>query len=192
MSTTKPHVVAIPGAWHSHAAFAEVTKRLEAAGYTVHSRQMPSVGNSNPPEDLSQDIEATRELVLKAIGDGNDVIVVPHSWSGIVVGSALVGLGKKQREAKGEKGGVVRGAYICSFIVPEGVSLMDCLQHKIPGWWDIKVRFSFFCSHIQSEFFQSPLPPTCPLYISSIPGSDNQFLLCNSNSNSRRARTPSL
>ncbi|KAF2183819.1 alpha/beta-hydrolase [Zopfia rhizophila CBS 207.26] len=144
----KPTIVAIPGAWHSPAAFETVTKKLEALGYTVLSRQMPSVGSDPPPEDLSDDVAAVRDLVLKAIGDSNDVVVVPHSWSGIVAGSALVGLGKKQREANGEKGGVIRTAFMCSFVVPEGVSLMDVINHEIPGWWDIKVLFLFVLNRL--------------------------------------------
>jgi hypothetical protein len=132
---SKPQIVLIPGAWHTPVAFTDITARLQSHGYTVHSRQLASVGNPNPPQDLSQDIAILREVVLEAIGDGNDVVVVPHSWSGVVAGSGLVGLGKKQREANGEKGGVIRGAYMCAFIVPEGVSLMDALQGQIPDWW---------------------------------------------------------
>ena len=106
----------------------------------MHTRQLPSVGNDNPPEDLSEDIAALQELVTKAIGGGNDVVVVPHSWAGLVAGSGLAGFGKKQREAKGQKGGVIKGAYMCSFIVPEGASLMDSVQGKMPDWWSIEVR----------------------------------------------------
>lgn len=82
--STKPHIVLIPGAWHDPSGFSEITAQLESAGYTVHSRQLPSVGNPIPPEDFSEDIAAVQDLVTKAIGDGNDVVVVPHSWSGIV------------------------------------------------------------------------------------------------------------
>lgn len=90
---------------------------------------------SDPPTDLTKDIAVLRDLVTKAIGDGNDVVVVPHSWAGIVAGSALIGFGKKEREAKGEKGGVVKTAYMCAFLAPEGVSLIDALQGQIPDWW---------------------------------------------------------
>jgi hypothetical protein len=89
-------------------------------------------------------VAAVRELVIKAIGDGNDVIVAPHSWSGIVAGSALSGMGKKEREAKGEKGGVVRTAYMCSFMAPKGVGLIDALQGQIPEWWYPDVRIPPF------------------------------------------------
>lgn len=138
---SKPHLVFIPGAWHTPEAFSVIIPKLEAHGYTVHTLQLPAVGPSpdNVPTDLSQDINAVRSLVTKAIGAGNDVVVVPHSWGGIVAGSALAGLGKKEREAKGEKGGVVRTAYMCAFMAPEGVSLIDALQGNIPDWWYVEV-----------------------------------------------------
>lgn len=136
---SKPHLVLFPGAWHSPECYSLIIPKLEAAGYTVHATQLPAVGNPNPPKDLSEDIAAIRELVTKAIDKGNDVIVVPHSWSGIVVGSALVGMGKKQREAKGEKGGVVAMGYMCAFIVPEGVSLLNAANNEIPPWYQPKV-----------------------------------------------------
>ncbi|KAF2016526.1 alpha/beta-hydrolase [Aaosphaeria arxii CBS 175.79] len=132
---SKPQIVLVPGAWHSPDAFSTVTSQLESNGYTVHTRQLPSVGNDNPPKDLTEDVNALQELVTKAIGTGNEVIVAPHSWAGIITGSALTGFGKKQREEKGEKGGVVTCAYMCAFIVPEGVSLHDAAGGVIPPWY---------------------------------------------------------
>lgn len=152
---SKPHIVLVPGAWHTPECFSLIIPKLESHGYKVHSRQMPSVGSETPPEDLSQDIAALRELVTEAIASGNDVVVVPHSWSGIVVGSALGGLSKKEREERGEKGGVIRAAYMCSFMAPEGVSLMDALQHQIPDWWEVKVRSPASPPQNQRRFFST-------------------------------------
>ncbi|KAF2118950.1 Alpha/beta hydrolase fold-1 [Lophiotrema nucula] len=133
---SKPQIVLLPGAWHTPAHLVGLGKSLEEAGYTVHCNQLPSVGSDdNPPPDLTRDIAALQETVTTAIADGNDVLVVPHSWSGIIASSGLHGYGKKEREAKGEKGGVIRTAYMCAFLVPEGVSLLDALQHQIPEWW---------------------------------------------------------
>ena len=140
---SKPAIVLAHGAWHTPEAFGLVTKRLEDAGYSVHGRKLPSVGNDNPPEDLSRDITAVQELVTEAIGDGNDVIVIPHSWAGIIVASALSGWGKKEREERGLKGGVVKFAYICAFMIPENVSLMDAIQHQVPHWWDFDVSLNY-------------------------------------------------
>ncbi|KAF2264250.1 alpha/beta-hydrolase [Lojkania enalia] len=158
---SKPQIVLVPGAWHTPAAFTIIIKKLEDAGYTVYSRQLPSVGNPLPPEDLTQDIAALQELVTEAISSGNDVLVVPHSWSGIVAGSALGGFGKKQREEKGEKGGIIKIAFMAAFVVPEGVSLMDAIQHQIPDWWDIKGEHT----HAKDPFiFYNDLPAEAQQY----------------------------
>ncbi|KAF2443563.1 alpha/beta-hydrolase [Karstenula rhodostoma CBS 690.94] len=135
---SKPQVVLLPGAWHLPTCFSLIIPKLKAAGYTVHTTQLPSVTDKNPPKDLSADIAAVQTVVEKAIGSGNDVIVVPHSWAGFVAGSALVGYSKKERESKGQKGGVVRCGYMCAFMVPEGVSLSDTNQGPPPTWWTIE------------------------------------------------------
>jgi hypothetical protein len=134
---TKPQLVLIPGAWHTPEAFSLIIPKLQSHDYSIHTRQLPAVDPSptDPPTDLTKDVAAVRELVIKAIGDGNDVVVVPHSWAGVVAGSALSGLGKVEREAKGEKGGVVRIAFMCSFIAPIGVGLLDAVEGQLPDWW---------------------------------------------------------
>lgn len=137
---SKPQIVLLPGAWHYPSCFSLVIPKLEAAGYTVHTTQLPSVTDHDPPKDPSADVAAVQSVVDKAIGSGNDVIVFPHSWAGIVAGSALVGYGSKEREAKGEKGGVVRFGYMCAFMTPEGGSLADFNQgQQPPTWWAPKV-----------------------------------------------------
>ncbi|KAF2471272.1 alpha/beta-hydrolase [Lindgomyces ingoldianus] len=153
---SKPVIVVIPGAWHTPAVFEPVKRKLESDhSYTVLSSKLPSVGSNPPPEDLSKDVETLRKLVTEAIGNGNDVVVVPHSWSGIVAGSALTGMGKKQREENGEKGGVTRIAFMCSFIAPKGVSLLDAIQHVIPDWWEVKEPHTFAKD---AEIFYNDLP----------------------------------
>ncbi|ORY10553.1 Alpha/beta hydrolase fold-1 [Clohesyomyces aquaticus] len=154
---SKPVIVAMPGAWHTPAVFSQVKTKLEQDhGYTFLSCKMPSVGSNPPPKDLSQDIQALRDLVAQAIGSGNDVVVVSHSWSGIIAGCGLTGLGKKQREKKGEKGGVVRIAFMCSFVAPVGVSLMDALDQSVPDWWEFKGPV-IHCKNV-SDVFYNDLP----------------------------------
>jgi hypothetical protein len=129
----KPQLVLLPGAWHTPLCMAALISKLESLGYAIHTSRLPSVGNPNPPLDLSEDIAVVRSLVEQAIDKDNDVVVFPHSWAGIVTSSALVGLGKKEREAEG---------YMASFILPEGVSLMDGVGGDVPSWWEVKVSVS--------------------------------------------------
>jgi hypothetical protein len=147
---SKPHLVVVPGAWHLPYHMSAVTSRLTELGYTIHARQMPAVGNPNPPKDLFDDIAAMDAMVQEAIGpDGNDVVVICHSWGGIVTGSGLKGLSKKEREEQGKKGGVVRTGYIAAFIFDEGFSLLDGTGGTEPGWSTVEVRYA---RHLSSHF----------------------------------------
>lgn len=123
---SKPHLVFVSGAWHVPAHFAPLTSKLSALGYTCHVKRMPAVGSSNPPKDLSEDIAFVRSTVEEAIGaEGNDVVVLCHSWGGIITGSSLTDFSKKAREKSGKKGGVIRSGYIAAFILPSGTNLAE-------------------------------------------------------------------
>jgi pimeloyl-ACP methyl ester carboxylesterase len=160
---TKPHIVLVPGAWHTPTSFTPLTTALRALGYTIHSAQLASVGATTPPSDLSADIAIVRSLVETAIASGqggNDVVVIAHSWGGIVAGSALVGLGKEEREGQGEgkslRGGVVRTGYIAAYILDEGICLQDAIEHHVPSWVDVQDPFVYA---LDAEPFYSDLQP---------------------------------
>jgi pimeloyl-ACP methyl ester carboxylesterase len=104
-------------------SFEPTTKRLQAAGYTVHVELMPSTGSADPPKDLSADVTALHTLMDTAIGESNDVVVICHSWGSIVMSSAFEGRSASERAAKGLKGGVVRVGYLAALMTPRGVSL---------------------------------------------------------------------
>ena len=158
---SKPHIVLVPGAWHKPVCYSLIIPKLEAAGYTVHSTQLPSVTDDNPPKDLNADTAALRQLVDEAIGPGKDVVVIVHSWSGTVAGSGLVGYSKDARRKDGKQGGVVRfgcmrppntqstsrltlypyRSDMCSFMIAEGTSLHGNLAGPPPTWWTVKVSW---------------------------------------------------
>ncbi|KAJ8114996.1 hypothetical protein OPT61_g3256 [Boeremia exigua] len=137
MTMPKPHVVLLHGAWHSPIYFAKITALLQDHLYVVHAQQLPSVGvppSWTPPSDLSQDTAAARSLVDRAIADGNDVVVICHSWGGTIASNALVGYSKKERAEKGLKGGVVKVGYMCAFMIDEGQSLES---GEPPSWSEV-------------------------------------------------------
>jgi hypothetical protein len=138
---SKPQIVLVPGAWHAPVHMATLAAKLDAHGYTIHTQQMPSVGSPNPPEDLSEDAAALHAMAEKAIGTDNDVVVICHSWGGMVTGSGLVGLSKKEREAEGKQGGVVSLGYIAAMLMEEGTNLTDIAGSDHPPWVKVEVRF---------------------------------------------------
>lgn len=136
---TKPVIIFTPGAWHTPEFFSEVFSKLEPLGYKCIGQSLLAVGHEPAVKDLQPDIDAIHKLVSDETDAGNDVVMVAHSWSGIIVSGALDGLGKAERQKEGKKGGVIRIAYISAFVPAEGVSLITAFGGTPPEWYDVKV-----------------------------------------------------
>lgn len=61
-----------------------------------------------------------RDCVSELVGQGKEVVLVSHSYTGMPAAEALFGLGKEDHERKGLLGGVVRMVLIMAFVRPEG------------------------------------------------------------------------
>lgn len=117
---SKTTFIMVPGAWHRASAYELTAERLRAAGYNVTVIELPTCGAEPPLENFDQDVDCTRKAIEEAADKGQDVAVLMHSYGGIVGASSCRGLGKKQREASGKTGGVVKLVYCSAFIVSEG------------------------------------------------------------------------
>lgn len=133
MSTPKPTLFLVPGAWHPNTCFAPLSAQLTAAGFPIHLASLASLNPISPATNAtcSADVLALQAQLLPIIDKGIEVVVVCHSYGGIPGGGAAAGLSKKDRAARNEKGGVLGLIYLTSFVVPEGVSLVQFLggQH---------------------------------------------------------------
>ena len=86
----KPTLLFVHGAWPPE-CWARVIPLMEAQHYKCVSVGLPSV-NSNPHKRLEDDIQAVRTAIHSEISQGNDVVLVVHSYGGAVSISALKGL----------------------------------------------------------------------------------------------------
>lgn len=122
---SKPDVVVVPGAWHRPAHFERLVKELGKAGYNAVATTLASVDSSPPAASWDVDAQAAREVILKSLDAGKDVIVVGHSYGGIVMSEAAKNLGKKVRQEQGEKSGILRLIYMCAVAAQEGRNLVE-------------------------------------------------------------------
>lgn len=118
--TSSTTFVLVPGAWHPASALDLIAKPLSDAGYTVRGVDLPSVGSEPPLDDFNPDVEKISRVIAEEADRGQDVVLFMHSYGGIVGTEACRGLGKKEREAAGKKGGVVRLIYCAAFLLREG------------------------------------------------------------------------
>ncbi|RDW56489.1 hypothetical protein BP5796_13130 [Coleophoma crateriformis] len=154
----KPVLIFTPGAWHTPEIFSEVFSELEPLGFKCIGYSLLAVGHEPAVKDLQPDIDAIRQLVSDEADTGKDIVVVAHSWSGIVVSGALEGLGKVSRETEGKKGGVVRIAYISAFVPDEGVSLIQAFGGSPPEWYDVKEPWVMPKTPIPTFYHDLPAP----------------------------------
>ncbi|KIX92919.1 uncharacterized protein Z520_11395 [Fonsecaea multimorphosa CBS 102226] len=131
----KPVIFILHGAWHGPAHFEPVKSRFEALGFTMLCPQQPSTGAVPPTRTLYDDAAHVRAELEQLVEQGKEVLLVMHSYGGMVGTQAAAGLGKAERMKGAQKGGIVRLFYACAFLLPVGKSLVAGLG-GLPPWED--------------------------------------------------------
>jgi hypothetical protein len=138
---SKPDFILVPGAWHSPEAFKPTSSLLEKAGYTLHGVPLASFGASPPLQNFDPDVQVIHDTVNKVLSSGKDVVIVYHSY-GSVPGSEALAEYMKDLATGNKKDGwgkIQRLVFCCSFVLPEGGSLMAALQFKDLPWFIVNV-----------------------------------------------------
>lgn len=132
MSTEKPTILLIPGAWHKASSFEPVAAILRSQGYHVETTTLLSAGGPTSAT-VADDAEDIRQKNLNdLVAQGKEVVVVMHSYGGIPGTESVKGLARKDRAARNEKGGVIALVYIAAFLIPAGQSV----ESFMPGGLD--------------------------------------------------------
>lgn len=90
---------------------------------------------------MADDAAVFHEIIKKLADQGKEVVLVTHSYGGIVGNESVKGLSKEDREAKSKKGGVIKIVYISSVISEVGKSSPLKLA---PDYLTFEVRSSLF------------------------------------------------
>jgi pimeloyl-ACP methyl ester carboxylesterase len=122
----------------------------------LSSHKYPSIAldlptGSAPDKDLYDDTRyITSHLDEFVSQQGNEVIMVLHSYGGIPGSSAARSFVKKERAERGKEGGVIGVVYISAWALPAGKTVMDAMEGLDFDWAKIDVRV-----HASSEFRSS-------------------------------------
>ena len=132
MTSEKPVIVIVPGAWHDPSCFDAVSRRLRAEGYEVAGVNLASNNSASKPlPNFEADVDIIRATVKAAITKGKDVMLVMHSYGSIPSGDAIKGFTKQDTRGAG----VVHLFYCTAFVLPENVSVHDVLPGGKPFDW---------------------------------------------------------
>ncbi|KAF2086006.1 alpha/beta-hydrolase [Saccharata proteae CBS 121410] len=119
---TKPTILLISGAYHTPTHYAPLLSLLSSHGYPTLCPSLPTCNNAIPPTArFSDDVDLIRSVLTDLVEkEGKDVVVIAHSYGGAVAVEGVGGFGKgvRQRERRGERGGVAGVVFLCAF-VPE-------------------------------------------------------------------------
>jgi pimeloyl-ACP methyl ester carboxylesterase len=86
-----PTLVFVPGSWHKPTCYDKITKILqEKHKLRCVAITLPST-TGNPAATYKDDVDAAREAISSEISGGHDVVVIAHSYGGMVGNSAIKG-----------------------------------------------------------------------------------------------------
>ncbi|KFY38785.1 hypothetical protein V494_04204 [Pseudogymnoascus sp. VKM F-4513 (FW-928)] len=159
---SKPTYVLLPGAWHSPEIYKDVVNSLAKHDYPAISLPLPSFDATPPHYDFSEDVAAIRSCLAELVSQDKDVILVVHSYSGLPGGEATKDLGKKEREAQGLKGGIIRYVVVDGFVVPPGFQPAPRGDHStFPEWmrYDAETDTFTVTPADATHIFYHDLPP---------------------------------
>lgn len=146
MAPSKPTILLIPGAWNTAESYEKVVPLLEKRGYKCRALTLPSTVGNDPATHFD-DAEHIQRALTDLVDQGEDVIIVMHSYGGIAGTESAKGFSKAEREKEGKKGGVVGLVFLSAFLLPVGMSLASFLGDGFPPAW------------VQKEVGPPALPP---------------------------------
>ncbi|KAI0459138.1 Alpha/Beta hydrolase protein [Xylaria acuta] len=130
-SAVLPVVVLVPGAFGTPAGFDKMIPHLN--GLQTHPGAYPSC---NPPDPMnancSDDISALRNTLISLLDQQRDLIILAHSYGGVVAGGAAKGLDKDSRKAQGHTSAVVGLIYVVGNITLDGECLLEAVGGAYP------------------------------------------------------------
>lgn len=121
MTSMKPSVVLIPGSYCPALFYNDLKHLLLQAGYDVHLHDLPTTSRAPglAPASLSDDGVYFHAIIKHLVSEGRDVVVVAHSYGGIVLRESIHNLSKQHRQKENKTGGISKLVYISPLLLDE-------------------------------------------------------------------------
>jgi pimeloyl-ACP methyl ester carboxylesterase len=130
-----PTLVFIPGSWHRPTCYGPVIKLLQPR-FKCISITLPS-NSGNPAATFKDDLDAARSVISDETAAGRDVVVVAHSYGGMVGNSAVKGFTPGAKNPTPGCGCVIGIILIASGCTLTGLSFMDPSFGRPPPSWRV-------------------------------------------------------
>ncbi|EGD95979.1 hypothetical protein TESG_03441 [Trichophyton tonsurans CBS 112818] len=143
-----PTLVFIPGAWHKPTCFEKITNILSERNFKCVLVTLPSTQGS-PEATFKDDLDAARTAISDETTQGRDVVVLAHSYGGMVGNSAIKGFTRPQdsptdqgQQSSGP-GYIIGLILIASGFTFTGLAFMDPFLGRPPPLWRVNKETGF-------------------------------------------------
>ena len=131
-------ILIVHGSWHTPFFFTTIVEMLNARGYPVTVPQLPTcdpVAPHNAGLGLNADVvKISSEVIRLAEQESKDVLIVAHSYGGVIATAAVAPeSSKEQRSKEGKAGGILGILYLTAFLPQLGISLGDMIGGELPS-----------------------------------------------------------
>ena len=180
-TSERPTILIIPGSFSPPPLYAGIVQHLASHGFETIVAHYPSIGRRDPlpPATMADDAAYTGAIAEKLADAGRSIVMVTHSYGGIVGTESTKGLAKTDREAAGKAGGITRILYITSLVPRVGESLTTLMGSDVASFLRVEVRTAN-CSHC-SEYRETDQLPhrktICPMKFMAVPRSISRIFL---------------
>ncbi|PYI11172.1 alpha/beta-hydrolase [Aspergillus sclerotiicarbonarius CBS 121057] len=129
MAPPKPTIVLVQGSFQTPLVYAKLSTGLRDAGYPAIHPQLPSCSDVDADDftsrTMADDALAITKAIEQLVEEEKSVVVVMHSYGGIVGSEAIPeSLTRKSRQEQGKRGGVIHLFYYSAFVFTRGQSVL--------------------------------------------------------------------
>ncbi|KAI0413566.1 alpha/beta-hydrolase [Xylaria grammica] len=160
--STNPTILLVQGAFQLPEVYGKLVAALEAKGYPVVHPALPTLTGQDEPDfptkDLSTDANVIHtELERLVEGEGKEVVVLMHSYGGLVGSEAVPEeLARRTRAALSLPGGVIHLFYFAALILPAGQSVASAFGESLSN--GVKPRNGRFRMENAARLIYNDLP----------------------------------
>ena len=148
-SNVKPAIVLAHRAWHVPEHYESFMQALRQAGFDVFCPRLPTCnGNKRADADMYTDAHEVRSQIIALVDESREVVMLLHSYGGVVGTEAVKDLSLKERIAKCLRGGVIHLIYVCGYMLQVGESVASASLPRPtpePIEVDVAAGTSFLC-----------------------------------------------
>lgn len=148
LKNSNMHIQIVPGSFARTAFYDPLREALIAEGYATSITPLPSIGmrHGRPPATMEEDAECIRAATEGLVEQGEDVVLVMHSYGGIPGMQSVEGFSRAERERAGKAGGVVKLVYLAAVVPEVGQSVNEIMapwleKYREMSYVKVEVRY---------------------------------------------------